>query len=209
MSDVIIDMAMAAVLESEGQSKIKKDVLTNVRRFVESLMTTTYEGRPAELAVAVVTAKDKGQKKLDIQTLLALKKTSTLFGGHRHVLVCNQKGEVQGHSTLVPYPDVFPKRGNTPFYVAPYEYQPIMRFSDRRSALTFLLTRRHEILVIVGPQILFIRTNRGWRVLALDRFLDLLGELLWKNAKGRLSKKDAGTFAMHPWIALSHVATAR
>ena len=72
-----------------------------------------------------------------------------------------------------------------------------MRDSHKRKAITFLLTRRREILVILEGEIHFIKDALGWRIFAIDRFIDLLSELLWKNSKKRLSKKHSFLFAMH------------
>ena len=52
-------------------------------------------------------------------------------------------------------------------------------------------------MVIMGPQILFIRDGRGWRLVAIDRFVNILTDLLWRNSRKRLAKWRAEILAIH------------
>lgn len=198
MEDAIIDTALASLTEEYWKSNSKPDVFGNIRRFIESLMATKYEGHPSEIGITISRTKSKRQiEPIKIEELLGAKKASIIFSGYRHLLICNMNGEIIRHTTLSPYPDVGLMPKNGALYAAPYEYQPVMRDSHKRNAITFLLTRRRQILVVLEGQIHFIKDAEGWRIFAIDRFLDLLGELLRKNSKKKLSEKNSSILACY------------
>jgi hypothetical protein len=184
MDGVIIDTAVAWFVQAEW-NRDAGEIVSKVRRFMESLMTANYEHRASEIGVTVTRTKKRPLNRIDLTKLLLSKKTSSLFAGHRHLLVCNVRGEIHSYVSLPPYPDtkIAPR-----VFLAPYEYQPVVAFSHKRKALTFVLTRRREIMVIMGSELLFVRDERGWRIIALDRFMDILTDLLWRNSKKRLAK---------------------
>src|ERR1043165_4123789 len=105
----------------------------------------------------------RGVQPIPIEALLNSKKTRALFVGHRHLLMCNFRGEAYGYEILEPYSDVKLMPKNSALYLAPYAYQPILRFSDRNNAFIFVLTRRREILVIFRIQNYLVRDDNGWR----------------------------------------------
>jgi hypothetical protein len=185
MDGVIIDTAIAWFVQAEWNRDDVGAIVSKVRRFMESLMTANYEHRASEIGVTITRTKKRPLNRMDLTKLLLSKKTSALFAGHRHLLVCNVRGEVQSCVSLPPYPDT--KIAPT-IFLAPYEYQPVVAFSNKHKALTFVLTRRREIMVIMGSELLFVRDERGWRIIALDRFMDILTDLLWRNSRKRLAK---------------------
>jgi hypothetical protein len=198
MDEEIIALALKTLVDQDWKVPIERDVLDEAFQFVESLMTTSYEGRAPEIGVAVTrTRRHQDElKAIKLRDLLLSKKTRALFAGHRNLLICTRNGEVhQSYINLSPYSDVPLMPKGRPWYLAPYEYQPIMEFSRKRNAVTFLLTRKREVLVILGSQIHFIRSARAWRVLPMERFIGLLSELLWKNSKKRLSRDRSRTLA--------------
>ncbi|HEX5873209.1 MAG TPA: hypothetical protein VFY60_01090 [Pyrinomonadaceae bacterium] len=199
MDGLIIDTSLVWMAEEElGIAEKETELIGKVRRFMESLMTTSYERRVSEIAVSVQRAKGKrGAVPTDIEALLTSKKTRALFAGHRHLLMCNLQGEAYGYRSLPPYPDIELMPKNSALYPAPYEYQPILKFSHKHKALVFVLTRRREIMVVLGASIVLIRDDKGWRILALERFIGILSDQLWKNSKKRLSKTEANTLATY------------
>ena len=198
MDDIIIDTALSLIVEDYWSPQSATDRLADVRRFVQSLLAATYEGRPPEIGVSMTQAKSiSTNKRVNIRELLESKKTSTLFSGYRQLLICDLNANMQRQITLPPYSDVPPMARGSVQYPAPFEYQPVMRFSHQRNAVTFLLTRRREVFVIFGPEILFMRDGRGWRIFALERFLTLLSELLRQNSKKSLTKRNSEVLAVY------------
>ncbi len=195
MDDVIASTAINWLVDQQWKCEVPEESVSAIRQFMEKLMAASYEGHAAEIAVSVVNKNRGGNSRVKLDELLVSKKTSALFAGHRQVLLCNLHADAFRQVTLPPYPDVkIPSKGGV--YAGPYEYQPVLRFSDKQNALTFLLSRRREVTVVLGPVIVFTRDYRGWHLFPTERFLDLLGELLYQNAKRKLSRKGAHLLAI-------------
>ncbi|HKR61175.1 MAG TPA: hypothetical protein VJS64_15750, partial [Pyrinomonadaceae bacterium] len=157
MDDVIANIAITRLVSEEWDREIEEESVSAIRRFMESLMASSYEGHAAEIAVSLVNKKQGSGSRVKLEELLESKKTSALFAGHRQVLLSNLAGEAFRQVTLPPYPDVtLPSKGA--LYPAPYEYQPVLHFSHQQNALTFLLSRRREVVVVLGSQLLLLGT---------------------------------------------------
>src|ERR1051325_2665221 len=113
----------------------------------------------------------RGVQPIPIEALLNSKKTRALFVGHRHLFMCNFRGEAYVYEILEPYSDVKLMPKNSALYLAPYEYQPILRFSDRNNAFIFVLAAAERFWLFLGSRIILVRDDNGWRILALEGFI--------------------------------------
>jgi len=185
LQNSIASLSISSYASSHWKKEIGRYVVDEIIEFLHKLSKKSYEGNPAEIAVAVIPI-DMDEKASRIRidsTLLDSKKTSAFFIGHRHLFKCNIEGFVIGIETLAPHPDCSFKDT----YFAPYECQPILEFSRINKCLIFILNRYAEIFVIFNGLIVFSWHEDVWRLFPHKKYIDTLiynmkkTNEIWKN----------------------------
>lgn len=155
---------IAFAFDNETKIPIDDGVVSNILATLETLAAKRYEGQPSEINLIVnpqlrpnLTSDPNTKPKFD-NHFLALKKTGTVFSGHRVVVECDITGTVHGVDEL----PLWSLGKNSPMRLCPYEYQSVFHRIGQINAMSFILNRHGEIIVATGNEMLMMQVNGMW-----------------------------------------------